>query len=130
VSFDEDIADDVRRAIASLVDSLDGLETLIFLSRNGDRSFAVDDVVAAIGISPAGATRELDKMVARSLAVRDGERYRFQPASEELSGEVGLITRAYGVQRIAVINHVASRALQRIRDLADAFRLGKGKKDG
>jgi hypothetical protein len=126
---DDEVPEDVKQAVASLVDSLDHLQVLLLLYRGRERAFAIADVAMAVGIQEAGARRELEKMRGRGLAVLEGEAYRYAPAPA-LDPDVARIAAAYGSHRIGLINHVASRAIQRIRALADAFRLGKGNKDG
>jgi predicted ArsR family transcriptional regulator len=126
---DDGIPEDVKQAVASLVDSLDHLQVLLLLYRGRERGFSAADVAMAVGIQEAGARRELEKMRARSLATLEGALYRYA-AEPALDPEVSRIAAAYGTHRIGLINHVASRAIQRIRALADAFRLGKGNKDG
>jgi DNA-binding IclR family transcriptional regulator len=130
VSSDEEIPDDVKQAIASLVDSLDFLQVLLLLYRAAGRSFSVAEVAVAVGIPEPGARRELDKMRTRGLAAVDASEHYTFAGTAELTADVARIAAAYGTHRIGLINHVASRALQRIRALADAFRLGKGNKDG
>lgn len=129
MNLDEGIPEDVKQAVAVLVDSLDHLQVLLLLFRGRERSFSIADVAMAVGIQEVGARRELEKMRGRSLATLEGEAYRYAPAAD-LDADVARIAAAYGTHRIGLINHVASRAIQRIRALADAFRLGRGKKDG
>lgn len=129
---DDDLPDAVKRAVADLIDSLDGLEVLLLLYRGRSRSFTAADVAIAVGIQEAAARRQLERMKHRRLAVPDGtaDALRYAPADEALEAQVETIAAAHGRQRIALINHVASSALQRIRALADAFKLGKGRNDG
>jgi hypothetical protein len=130
VSLEEDLPDDVKRAVAALVDSLDNLQVVLLVYRGRQRSSTIEEVALAVGLSTTQARRELEKMRSAGLAELDGDGYRYPSQPPAVDAEVALIAAAYGTHRIGLINHVASRALQRIRALADAFRLGKGKKDG
>jgi DNA-binding MarR family transcriptional regulator len=129
VSYDEGIPEACRRAVGELVASLDQLEILLLLHRGRARTFAVADVALAVGTTEANATRELERLTRLGLVAREDDRHRLA-AEGERAAQVEAIARCYGENRIGLINHVASQALQRIRELADAFRLGKGKKDG
>jgi hypothetical protein len=131
MTLDEGIPEDVKRAIGALVESLDHLQILLLLYRGRDRGFKVTEIVMAVGIQEGSARRELERMRGQALALLDEATgaYRYH-AEDGVDADVARIAAAYGTNRIAVINHVASRTLQRIRALADAFRLGKGSKDG
>jgi len=128
MAHDSELPDDVVRSLDLLVDSLAGLEVLVLLFRR-QRGWTLSEVGAELGLPPEAARRELDRLNARGvIAVTDnGEpTYRYRPKQGAPSADVELIAEAYGARRIAIINHVASGALKRIRLLADAFRLKKG----
>jgi hypothetical protein len=129
VTYDDGIPDDCRRAVLALVDSLDQLQVLLLLYRARPRAMTIVDVTQADGLAEGASRRELEKMRRLGLATTDGDAYRFE-SDEVLGAQVAVIARCYGEHRIELINHIASRALKRIQELADAFRVGKGKKDG
>src|SRR5688572_457252 len=122
---DSDLSEDVRRAVAQYVDSLALLEALLLLYRNQAKAFGVDEAAHALGMAPPATSAVLETMAGRGLIKVDGTAcYRYAPASEAIAAAVAKIAFAYGDRRIALINHIASKALTRIRELADAFRLG------
>lgn len=129
-----DLPRDVAQTVDTYVDSLVGLEILLLLFREPERGWTAEQAAEQLRIPVAGARRELDLMVLRNLAQahvhgggNDEPVFQFAPADEEGALAVHRIADAYGSRRIALINHVASQALNRIRSIADAFRL---KKDG
>jgi hypothetical protein len=130
MTIDSDLPEAVRAAVGRWVDTLDALEVLLFLQRGRDRSWTATQICAALGIAEKAAGRELGKLVGRGLATATADAYRFAPSVADAEEGVALIAAAYRERRIELINHVASDALRRIRDLADAFRIGKGKKEG
>ncbi len=128
MASDSELPDDLVRSLDLLVDSLAGLEVLVLLFRK-QRAFTIAELNAELGIPPEAARRELGRLAARGLIVvsQDGDpSYRYRPKEGAPAADVERITEAYRERRIAVINHVASGALKRIRLLADAFRLKKG----
>jgi DNA-binding IclR family transcriptional regulator len=125
-----DLSEDIARSVELLVDSLEGLEVLIMLYRRADKAFTAAEVAAELGLREAAAARELDQLLVRRLVTKDaGASPRYRLVSTSAEGErledVRRVAEAYGNRRIAVINHVASRTLTRIRSLADAFRFKK-----
>ena len=128
-----DLPREVAQTVDTYVDSLVGLEILLLLFREQGRGWTSQQAAEQLRIPVAGARRELDLMVSRDLARTrvDGAGsepvFQFDPADDDRAEAVHRIADAYGSRRIALINHVASQALNRIRSIADAFRL---KKDG
>ena len=125
-----DLPREVAQTVDTYVDSLVGLEVLLLLYREPDRAWAAEQAADQLHIPAGAARRELDHMVSSGLASADSASqvaFHFHPADPERTRAVQVIVQAYGSRRIALINHVASGALQRIRTIADAFRL---KKDG
>lgn len=124
-----DLPDEVVRAIERWVDSLDSLEVLLLLQRSNGRPSTPAEVAASLGISEKAAARELAKLVGRGLAAQAGDGFQLAALVPPIAAEVAAIAAAYRERRVDLINHVASGALRRIRDLADAFRIGKAKKE-
>jgi DNA-binding MarR family transcriptional regulator len=133
---DDSISEEVRKAVVLLVDSLDQLEVLLMLYREPERAWSADEAAATLGVAPGSAARLLAKMEARGVAASAASsetRWRYRPAGESQAAAAALIAQAHGTRRIALINHVATLALERVRELAEAFRVGAGKerkKDG
>ena len=120
---------DVANSVDLLADSLEALHVLLLLQRWPDRAWTATEVAVDLGISVPSAQRELAALRSRGLAIvdpADGAAFRFDVSNDEtLAEHVRRIADAYGTRRIALINHVATGALQRIRALADAFRVTK-----
>jgi predicted ArsR family transcriptional regulator len=123
-----DLPREVVQAVDAYVDSLVGLEILLLLYREQGRTWTAEQAAGQLRIPVAGARRELERMADRNVVSNSGggeAGFRFQPADDERALAVQLIADAYGSRRIALINHVATQALQRIRSIAEAFRLKK-----
>ncbi len=132
MASDSELPDDIVRSLDLLVDSLAALEVLVLLYRK-QRGWTLAQLNAELGIPPEAARRELERLVARgliSVSQESDPTYRYRPTEAAPSADVERIADAYRERRIAVINHVASGALKRIRLLADAFRLKKGDSNG
>lgn len=109
----------VAHSIDLLVDSLNGLEALLSLYREADRSWTPDQLAAHLRISPRAARQELDRLSARGVVeVADlGAEaiYHYRPADPAQAAHVARIAEAYATRRIETINYVASGRLRRMR---------------
>jgi hypothetical protein len=129
-STDLELPEEVVHSIDLLVDSLESLEVLVLLYRRVERSWSAAEVGQELGLRESAAVRELERLRARrTIALEPGSDDRYRLVSGETNGDpiddVRRVAEAYGNRRIAVINYVASRAMTRIRSLADAFRFKK-----
>lgn len=86
----------------------------------------------ALGITEKNAEAELARMTATGVVMATsgpgGRSFAFDRRSPEVAA-VDAIASAYASRRIAVVNFVASNALNRMRAFADAFRLRRGKNE-
>jgi DNA-binding IscR family transcriptional regulator len=126
VSESGDLPDEVARLLDAFVESLIALEILVAVSHEPERTWTADQIAAHLRIGGPAAERELAGLVSLGLLAQDdGEApiYRFKPADSARAEAVERMTDCFRTHRISVINHVASRANQRIQALADAFRL-------
>jgi predicted ArsR family transcriptional regulator len=109
----------IARSIDLLLDSLGGLEALIALYREADRSWTPDEMASHLRITHRAARQELDRLSSRGVAHAsgaDGERaYRYRPRDPTHAEHVARIADAYATRRIETINYVASSSLRRIR---------------
>ena len=109
----------VAHSIDLLVESLGGLEALLALHRESDRSWTPEEMAAQLRISPRAARQELDRLSERGVADRalsgDDPVYRYRPADADQAAHVARIAEAYATRRIETINHVASSQLRRMR---------------
>jgi hypothetical protein len=120
------VSDEVVVLLEAYVESLYGLEIIVAIAREPERSWTVERTAGLLGSTSSSAQRELERLVALGLMAGDaGTGYRFAPDDPTKADAVARITEAYSTSRVSVINHVASRAIKRIQALADAFRLGK-----
>jgi biotin operon repressor len=119
---------DVTGALDRLVDSLESLELLVHLHRE-PRPLSTATLAGVLGLSPQACAKALERLQARGLVASEGELHRIAPATPELQADLDRVVATYGTKRIVMINHVATRSLQRVQALADAFRLRKKDRD-
>ncbi len=126
---ESELPEEVAREVDEYINSLECLEVLLLLYREAGRVWSIEQVAGELRIKSDTAARHLERMA--SLGLLEAENptgdFRFQPVDEARASGARIIVDAYATRRIALINHIASRALSRIRSLADAFRVWKGK---
>ena len=109
----------VARSIDLLVDSLNGLEALLALYRETDRTWTANELAKRLRISPRAAGHELERLQARGIAEAESDGhelvYRYHPVDSTHAAHVARIADAYATRRIEMINHVASSRLRRVR---------------
>lgn len=109
----------VARSINLLVDSLHGLEALLALYREKDRTWTATELAKRLRISTRVAADELERLQARGVAESgsDGTElvFRYHAVDSIHAAHVARIAEAYATRRIEMINHVASSRLRRVR---------------
>ena len=126
---ESELPEEIAREVDQYIDSLEGLEVLLLMCRDAGRVWSAEQIAGELRIKPGTAARHLERMASLGLleAENPSGNFRFYPADEARASGARIIVEAYATRRIALINHIASRALSRIRSLADAFRMWKGK---
>jgi hypothetical protein len=127
-----EVHDQVWRLLLDKVDSFEKLEVLMLLSAK-PREWTVRAATEELRLpEPLVETAMLD-LCAVSLLEKEGQAFRYQPATPELAREAEALTRMYVEDRIRVLNVLSSAAFDRIRSsaataFANAFKLrGKPK---
>jgi hypothetical protein len=131
---DERVTGAVRTFLRAHIRSLDQLEILLLLQREGEKWWSAEDVADELGASRALAAARLEELASRSLLdVRISERlfFRYAPASPDLDAAARETARAFEAKPVAVITALSSPPVDEIRAFADAFRIrGKEGKGG
>lgn len=126
---ESELPEEIAREVDEYINSLECLEVLLLLYREAGRVWSIEQVAGELRIKSDTAARHLVRMA--TLGLLDAENpsgeFRFHPVDDARASGARIIVDAYATRRIALINHIASRALSRIRSLADAFRVWKGK---
>ncbi len=134
----EALSEGVRALLRDAVGTFEQLETLLLLVREQDRSWTADAVGGRLSVDASLAREALDHLHRVNLLVRVDvaePEFRYRPARPELDEAVADLARAYRDQTIAVVKVLNEQAVQRIRSsalrvFADAFLLGKKRRDG
>ena len=115
---------DVTRVLDDLVDSLDVLDLLALLCRDRSRTWTAESVSAELRIPRRIASRSLARLRSGGvLSVDATGACRFEPTDAQRATAILAVVDLLHTRRHELVNHVASRQLQRIQSIADSFRL-------
>jgi len=130
-----DVPPEVRRLLASAVDSFEKVEVLVLAWRQPDMVWTVPLAAERVRL-PADVVRvAVEELVAGRLLVADATGYRFAPVTEDDRAAAVRLCELYETDRILVLNVMTTLAMDRIRSsvartFADAFRLRRGDRGG
>jgi hypothetical protein len=121
----EDLPQDVKQFIAQHIESLAQLEVLLYLRENAKRPVHPGEIASRLGFVSEMASAILADLTRQDFAVKADASFRFHPGSEEARGLIETVAEMYRTRRLAVTTEIYSRPLEKVRTLAEAFRLRK-----
>lgn len=118
---------DVDDFLRKHIDSIEGLEILLLVAREPDGEHVASACADRLGVSPPVCARQLALLAGSGLLAATPTGFRYAPKTAELGARVRRLVEVYAARRLEVVNAIIGRSLDRIRELADAFRLKKEK---
>lgn len=122
-----DLPQQVRAFVADHINSVEQLEVLLLLARDGSRAWTVEEVASELVTTPHSVAIRLDDLRQHRLLVTEDEAYRYEPSSSEARAAVNELAAIYPKRRVSVINLIFSTPDDRLRSFSDAFRLRRDK---
>lgn len=131
------IDDDVRALLAERIVDYERLEILLFLRRERS-SLDVGAVATGVGLGSEATRRALTALERDgllSVTAPPSERYRFEPKTPALADAVARLSQTYDERRVELVTLMSQISIDRLRTstmrtFADAFLIGRKKKDG
>lgn len=132
------ISNDVLELLSERIESHEQLEVLLWLVANREQAWTADALSAALNISPDLVANALRALHNHQLALPTGaagSETRYLPATSALREAVERLVRACSERRFEILRLLSTNAIDRMRRraidaFADAFVLGRDKKDG
>lgn len=126
-----DVPSDVRRFIASNIDSVGQLETLLLLRGERNRAWRVEEVSTSLYTPAETASMYLEHLYERELLRRDerdnGPVYAYDPHTSKVEQVVHAVANIYSTRRHAVVALIVSTPSDQVQSFADAFKFRKDK---
>lgn len=120
--MDAELPEEILRFLDQ-IESLEHLEILLLMRTEGARALEPVAVSLAVGIPESKVERRLEELRSRGLLAKEGRSYRYAPGKPEDAEVISRLADAYRERRLTVIHAVSERALRRLRQFADAFRV-------
>jgi hypothetical protein len=110
--------------IQTSIRSVWALEVLLFLRRNGQRCWWVEEIIRELRSSQTIVVSALGLLEALGLIVKDPDgSFQYRRASESLASISDQVAEIYAARPTAVIQAIASAPNQNLRMFSDAFKL-------
>lgn len=121
-----DLSPELIRFIHATLPSYEAAVVLVYVSREAERSWTLEDLVSAIGpesIDAAAARAHVEHFVRLGiLEALSSEQFRFR-SQEEAAAVVAQLRLAYDERPVTLIRALDTAARAKIQSFADAFRL-------
>ena len=122
-----DFSDEFCRFLQGAIPAVEAAELLLAFMLEPSRAWSLQEVLASLGpgnrLTAAEAARYVEGLQGRLLATVEGDRIRYQPASEELAAHARTLQRVYRERPVTLIRLIYALRDSRIRSFADAFKL-------
>jgi hypothetical protein len=118
------LADDLVRFVQSHLGSVWALRLMLTMQANPQRQWTVDSLKRELRANDLLVARLLERFEQIGLAIKDGaDMWQWCPAVPEVDALARAVAEAYAVTPFGVIQAIADSPNDRLRQLADAFRL-------
>jgi len=120
------ISPTLSQFIRDRLPSLEQIEIVLLLRRDGTRAWTAPEVSAALATPPESTAMRLFLLASNGVVVFDGSsglpKYRYVPGDEEMMSE---LQSTYDERREALVALVGGAPADPLRSFADAFKLKK-----
>jgi DNA-binding MarR family transcriptional regulator len=126
---DQKIPPEVKTLISEAIDSLETLEILLFVFRQGgNEGLAVHKIAQELRFDSASISAKIKKLVKQNLISllpdeRNEDAYKIDENARAL---VSLLAKCYAERRVSIINAIFATPRENIQIFADAFKIWKG----
>lgn len=126
------LSKEVRDFLVKHINSVAQFEALLLLQGDQARVWSVDDLARELRIERDWAAQQLQKLCEAGLAAAEASPavYRFDPNTTALRDAVAATADAYATRRVAIINAIYSKPIQKLHVFAESFRIRKDQDDG
>jgi hypothetical protein len=118
-----DFPADVRALIDRHLISMDYVEVLLRLRRDGERAWRSEELASELRIEAARAAQALHDLAAAGLARAAGNRYLYAPRSDSDRKAVDGLAVMYNERPVTLVRAIYDRPARALRSFSDAFRI-------
>jgi hypothetical protein len=123
-NYERPVSDDqILDFIRSSVKTVWSLELLLFMRRDAQRAWTVDQVVRELRSSRNIVTEAIAVFVQGGILREEDTGFRYDPATDELDRLVEQLAREYAERPTTVVNAIVEVQSGKLQDFANAFRI-------
>lgn len=111
----------VRDFVIRHITSIEQLELLLLLASDPSKGWTVQQLVKEISSSQESVRQRLKQLLEDRFLMKDGEFFRFAPASPEKGEVISELAKAYSQYRVRITELIYSRAGV-LKTFSDAFK--------
>lgn len=119
----------VLNFVRDYIESVEQLEILLLLFHRQDRGWTEEEVAKELRCSQLSAGKRLAQFAQKHILIFDQslKSYRYSSAEETITTPISALAAAYQVRRVAIIDLIFSKPIDKIQVFADAFKLREDK---
>lgn len=117
--------DDLTNFIRSSIRSVWAIELLIFLQKNKNRAWPLDDLIKELRSSRAAISEAAGGLMIAGLITKTDGRLQYTPANPELDQLAHALQRAYAERPATTVQIIVEAREDTLRKFADAFKFKK-----
>jgi hypothetical protein len=133
VPTDRGPSERIEQFVLEHLDSIGKLEVLLLVAREPGRAWTAVAASDELRTSEPSAARHLAELARQGLVAPEPgtpPAFRFAPATPDLAALVDELVTAFPTWSTRITRLIYERPVQRLRELADAFRLRRDADDG
>ncbi len=124
---DDTFLEQINAFIFAKIDSVGHLDALCLLADDPERTWTGIALSTELRSNLSLACAQLEALTMHGLAVKaSGDTYRYKPLREEDDRIARALLELYRERRPMIISTIYSKPTERVKSLAEAFRLRKG----
>lgn len=124
--MEKSLSEEIRNFILEKIESVGHLEVLRLLVDHESRAWSAQEVAQELRTNSSLAQSQLDSLVYHRLVLRDPSgNFIFDSANELDFGNVHELLDIFRNRRRVIISFIYSRPAEKVRNLADAFKIRK-----
>lgn len=118
------LTDDLKHFILENIESIERLEVLILLQRDPSRQWTAEAINQELRSNIKWVQSHLEVLTKLNiLQCEDKVNYFYKPQNAEVESVCSRLIQLYKERRVMVINFIYNQSAERIKGLADAFKI-------
>jgi hypothetical protein len=127
----DELSEGIRIFLENCIDSVEQLEVLLLLHAEPEREWSLAEIIAELRSTENSIKQRLANLYSRKVLAPPepgSTTHRFRVVAPETTPIIDELAEHYRIRPNRVIDAIYARPTKALRDLADAFRIWRGRK--